>query len=127
MFYNVADESQTLFLVEGSFDNCLSNRAQRYGCPSGKQGNYLGTCAKVESSTLKSSNCTSGFVMFSTTMAVFTLCGRAWLILKMGPSFTTCITLSDGVLKLVPSGKLMEQEGLYVASPIPANVITCSE
>jgi hypothetical protein len=43
MFYNVADESQTLFLVEGSFDNCLSNRAQRYGCPSGRQGNYLGT------------------------------------------------------------------------------------
>ncbi len=43
MFYNVADESQSLFLVEGAFDNCSNRRAQRYGCPSGKNGNYLGT------------------------------------------------------------------------------------
>ena len=39
MFYNVGDESQTLYLVEGHFENCKGARGGRSGCKS----NFLGT------------------------------------------------------------------------------------
>lgn len=32
MFYNVGDESQTLYLVEGHFENCKGARGGRSGC-----------------------------------------------------------------------------------------------
>ena len=39
MFYNVGDESQTLYLVEGHFENCKGARGGRSGCKT----NFLGT------------------------------------------------------------------------------------
>jgi hypothetical protein len=39
MFYNVADESQTLYLVEGHFENCKGARGGINGCKT----NFLGT------------------------------------------------------------------------------------